>query len=142
MWNMGVEFLKGYWWDEIVGKYFFVFYGKEDLDSKKLEMELEICMCDGRVEDEGWCYRKDGSWFWVNVVIMVVYKNGVYVGFGKVIWDLMECKLVEFWLIVVYEESEKFKFDFLVNMSYEICIFMYGMFLVCVLFLDISFLLW
>ncbi|KAK4173233.1 putative signal transduction histidine-protein kinase [Triangularia setosa] len=135
-WNTGAELLKGYRRDEIVGKHFSVFYGKEDLDIKKPEMELEICMRDGRVEDEGWRYRKDGSRFWANVVITAVYKDGVHVGFGKVTRDLTERKSAESRLISAYEESEKLKSDFLANMSHEIRTPMHGMLSACALLLD------
>jgi osomolarity two-component system sensor histidine kinase TcsA len=135
-WNTGAELLKGYKRDDIIGKHFSVFYGKEDLDIKKPEMELEICMREGRVEDEGWRYRKDGSRFWANVVITAVYKDGVHVGFGKVTRDLTERKSAESRLIAAYEESEKLKSDFLANMSHEIRTPMHGMLSACTLLLD------
>ncbi|KAL2136973.1 hypothetical protein VTI74DRAFT_11155 [Chaetomium olivicolor] len=135
-WNTGAELLKGYKRDDIIGKHFSIFYGKEDLDIKKPEMELEICMRDGRVEDEGWRYRKDGSRFWANVVITAVYKDGVHVGFGKVTRDLTERKSAESRLIAAYEESEKLKSDFLANMSHEIRTPMHGMLSACTLLLD------
>ncbi|KAK4167898.1 hypothetical protein QBC43DRAFT_310440 [Cladorrhinum sp. PSN259] len=135
-WNTGAQLLKGYSQDEIVGKHFSVFYGKDDLDAKKPEMELEICMRDGRVEDEGWRYRKDGTRFWANVVITAVYKEGVHVGFGKVTRDLTERKSAESRLIAAYEESEKLKSDFLANMSHEIRTPMHGMLSACALLLD------
>ncbi|KAK4121200.1 hypothetical protein N657DRAFT_648016 [Parathielavia appendiculata] len=135
-WNTGAELLKGYKREDIIGKHFSVFYGKEDLDIKKPQMELEICMREGRVEDEGWRYRKDGSRFWANVVITAVYKDGVHVGFGKVTRDLTERKSAESRLIAAYEESEKLKSDFLANMSHEIRTPMHGMLSACTLLLD------
>ncbi|KAK3984640.1 hypothetical protein QBC44DRAFT_345889 [Cladorrhinum sp. PSN332] len=135
-WNTGAQLLKGYSQEEIVGKHFSVFYGKDDLNAKKPEMELEICMRDGRVEDEGWRYRKDGSRFWANVIITAVYKDGVHVGFGKVTRDLTERKSAESRLIAAYEESEKLKSDFLANMSHEIRTPMHGMLSACALLLD------
>ncbi|KAH6622498.1 hypothetical protein F5144DRAFT_605060 [Chaetomium tenue] len=135
-WNQGAQLLKGYERDEIIGKHFSIFYGKGDIDIKKPEMELEICMREGRVEDEGWRYRQDGSRFWANVVITAVYKNGVHVGFGKVTRDLTERKSAESRLIATYEESEKLKSDFLANMSHEIRTPMHGMLSACTLLLD------
>ncbi|KAK4456560.1 hypothetical protein QBC42DRAFT_301916 [Cladorrhinum samala] len=135
-WNTGAQLLKGYTQEEIVGQHFSIFYGKDDLENKKPEMELEICMRDGRVEDEGWRYRKDGSRFWANVVITAVYKDGVHVGFGKVTRDLTERKSAESRLIAAYEESEKLKSDFLANMSHEIRTPMHGMLSACALLLD------
>ncbi|KAK3947139.1 putative histidine kinase [Pseudoneurospora amorphoporcata] len=135
-WNTGAQLLKGYTRKEIIGKHFSIFYGKEDLDIKKPEMELDICLREGRVEDEGWRYKKDGSRFWANVVITAVYKNGVHVGFGKVTRDLTERKTSESRLIAAYEESEKLKSEFLANMSHEIRTPMHGMLSACALLLD------
>jgi osomolarity two-component system sensor histidine kinase TcsA len=135
-WNTGAELHKGYKRDEIIGKHFSIFYGKEDLAINKPQMELEICLREGRVEDEGWRYRKDGSRFWANVIITAVYKDGVHVGFGKVTRDLTERKASESRLIAVYEESEKLKSEFLANMSHEIRTPMHGMLSACSLLLD------
>ena len=135
-WNTGAELHKGYSRNEIVGRHFSLFYGDEDLRAGKPEKELEICLREGRVEDEGWRYRKDGTRFWANVVITAVYKNGVHVGFGKVTRDLTERKEAEWRLVAAYEESTKLKNDFLANMSHEIRTPMHGMLSACALLLD------
>jgi osomolarity two-component system sensor histidine kinase TcsA len=135
-WNIGAELHKGYKKEEIIGKHFSIFYGKEDLAINKPQMELEICLREGRVEDEGWRYRKDGTRFWANVIITAVYKEGVHVGFGKVTRDLTERKASEARLISVYEESERLKSEFLANMSHEIRTPMHGMLSACSLLLD------
>ncbi|OIW29295.1 hypothetical protein CONLIGDRAFT_715658 [Coniochaeta ligniaria NRRL 30616] len=135
-WNTGAELHKGYKKEDIIGKHFSIFYGKEDLAINKPQMELEICLREGRVEDEGWRYRKDGSRFWANVIITAVYKDGVHVGFGKVTRDLTERKASEARLISVYEESERLKSEFLANMSHEIRTPMHGMLSACSLLLD------
>ena len=119
-WNTGAQLNKGYTRDEIVGKHFSIFYGEEDLKAGKPEWELEVCRRDGRVEDEGWRYRKDGTRFWANVIITAMTdRNGVLVGFGKVTRDLTERKANEWRLISAYEEAAKLKSDFLANMSHE-----------------------
>ena len=135
-WNTGAQLLKGYTRDEIIGKHFSVFYGKDDLDIRKPEKELDICLREGRVEDEGWRYKKDGTRFWANVIITAIYKGGVHVGFGKVTRDLTERKASESRLIAAYEESEKLKSDFLANMSHEIRTPMHGMLSACHLLQD------
>ncbi|MBE3050092.1 response regulator [Candidatus Bathyarchaeota archaeon] len=135
-WNTGAELLKGYRRDEIVGKHFSVFYGEEDLRAGKPERKLETCLREGRIEDQGWRYRKDGTRFWASVVITAVYRNGVHVGFGKVTRDLTEWKQAELRLIAAYEESTKLKNDFLANMSHEIRTPMHGMLSACSLLLD------
>jgi osomolarity two-component system sensor histidine kinase TcsA len=97
------------------------------LKANKPAKEMEICMREGRVEDEGWRYRKDGSCFWANVVITAIFDKGVHVGFGKVTRDLTERKNGESRLIAAYEESSQLKSKFLANMSHEIRTPMHGM---------------
>ncbi|KAJ4004660.1 hypothetical protein NW761_015258 [Fusarium oxysporum] len=135
-WNTGAELSKGYKKEEIIGKHFSTFYSEEDIRSRKPERELEICLREGRVEDEGWRYRKDGSRFWANVVITAIYKNDIHVGFGKVTRNLTERKEAELRLIAAYEESTKLKNDFLANISHEIRTPMHGVLSACSLLLD------
>ena len=88
-WNPGAERLKGYRADEIIGKHFSIFYPEVDLRAGKPQRELEIASATGRVEDEGWRLRKDGSRFWANVVITALRdRSGELVGFAKVTRDL------------------------------------------------------
>jgi PAS domain S-box-containing protein len=68
-WNAGAERFKGYRAEEIIGQHFSVFYPAEDVAAGKPERELEIAAADGRLEDEGWRVRRDGTRFWANVVI-------------------------------------------------------------------------
>jgi PAS domain S-box-containing protein len=90
-WNTGAERIKGYGMSEIIGKHFSVFYPEEDLRSGKPQRELEIAAREGRLEDEGWRLRKDGSRFWANVIITPLRdEGGRLVGFGKVTRDFTE----------------------------------------------------
>lgn len=95
-WNRGAEKNKGYTHDEIIGKHFSIFYSDEDNADRKPERELEIAKKVGRVEDEDWRYRKDGSKFWANVVITALYDDqGDLQGFAKVTRNLTERKVNE-----------------------------------------------
>jgi PAS domain S-box-containing protein len=92
-WNEGARRLKGYEQSEILGKHFSVFYPSEDVHDGKLERKLEKVLEEGRVEDEGWRVRKDGSRFWASVVITRVSDaDGNLLGFTKVTRDLTERK--------------------------------------------------
>ncbi|KAI0195890.1 hypothetical protein F4808DRAFT_452823 [Astrocystis sublimbata] len=136
-WNAGAKLLKGYSRSAIVGQHFSTFYGNEDLAAGKPVRELEICLREGSVQDEGWRYRQDGSRFWANVVITAIYnRNGVHVGFGKVTRDLTERRNAELSLLRACEESAKLKNEFLANMSHEIRTPMHGMLSACALLLD------
>ncbi|MFI6080341.1 PAS domain-containing sensor histidine kinase [Streptomyces sp. NPDC051217] len=90
-WNAGAERIKGYRADEIVGRHFSTFYPTEDKSAGKPQWELETAVVEGRLEDEGWRIRKDGSRFWANVVITALWDDkGVLRGFGKVTRDMSE----------------------------------------------------
>ncbi|KAE8152878.1 hypothetical protein BDV25DRAFT_50182 [Aspergillus avenaceus] len=128
-WNPGAAILKGYSSSEIIGKHFSVFYSHEDQCNNKPGRGLAVCLREGRMEDEGWRYRHDGSRFWANVMITPVYEFGRHVGFVKVTRDLTERKAAEARLIAAFEESSKLKTDFLANMSHEIRTPMNGMLL-------------
>jgi rsbT co-antagonist protein RsbR len=95
-WSQAAERLKGYKADEIVGRYFSIFYTAEDLASGKPARELEVATREGRFEDEGWRVRKDKSRFWANVVITALRDDqGKIRGFGKITRDLTERKQAE-----------------------------------------------
>jgi len=95
-WNPGAQRLKGYTSEEAIGRHFSMFYPAEDIAARKTERELEIAVAEGRVEDEGWRLRKDGSRFWANVLITALRdEQGELVGFAKVTRDLTERKASE-----------------------------------------------
>ncbi len=106
-WNKGAERIKGYKAEEIIGKHFSIFYTEEDLKSKKPARELEIAIREGKYEEEGWRLKKDGSPFWVNVVITALFENGVLEGFAKVTRDLTERRLSDDKLKEAYSDLEK-----------------------------------
>ncbi|KAL1793608.1 hypothetical protein ACET3X_008590 [Alternaria dauci] len=135
-WNAGAQGFKGYTPSEIIGRHFSTFYSQEDRDNDKPSRELRDALRDGRCEDEGWRFRKDGSKFWANVVITPVYKDNVLLGFSKVTRDLTERKRAENSLIAAYEEASKLKSEFLANMSHEIRTPMHGMLSALTLLLD------
>jgi PAS domain S-box-containing protein len=95
-WNAGAERIKGYTADDIIGQHFSKFYPKEAVERGWPDEELRRAAADGRVEDEGWRVRKDGSRFWANVVITALRdESGALRGFGKVTRDLTERRRAE-----------------------------------------------
>jgi PAS domain S-box-containing protein len=93
-WNRGAQRIKGYLPHEVIGRHFSIFYRPEDL--WKCEHELQVAARDGRIEDEGWRVRKDGTLFWANVVITCLHgPDGKITGFAKVTRDLTERKSAE-----------------------------------------------
>jgi PAS domain S-box-containing protein len=106
-WNAGAKRLKGYTREEIVGRNFSTFYPPEDLAAGKPAWELEVAAREGRLEDEGWRLRKDGSRFWANVVITALREaSGALVGFAKVTHDLTERRRT---MEALRESEERFR---------------------------------
>ena len=90
-WNTGAEKIKGYRASEIIGQHFSVFYPPEAVAQGWPQEELRRAIAFGRLEDEGWRVRKDGSRFWANVTITPIYdRAGTLSGFAKVTRDLTE----------------------------------------------------
>ncbi len=123
-WNAGAKRIKGYSSNEIIGKHFSIFYSKEARDSKHPEYELQVAQSEGRYEEEGWRYRKDGSKFWANVVITAVNdKAGKLLGFAKVTRDLTERRETELALKQSRDEAiaaNEAKSRFLSTVSHEV----------------------
>jgi PAS domain S-box-containing protein len=115
-WNQGAELIKGYRPEEILGKHFSIFYPADALARGWPEQELRIALVQGRLENEGWRVRKDGSIFWANVVITPLYdERRQLLGFAKVTRDLSDRKRIE-----ALEEADLRRNEFLAMLSHEL----------------------
>ena len=95
-WNPGAQRFKGYTPDEIIGQHFSRFYSHEDQKNGVPARALETAAREGKFENEGWRYRKDGTRFWAYVVIDPIRDpSGGIVGFAKITRDLTERKAAE-----------------------------------------------
>ncbi len=95
-WNTGAARVLGYQADEIIGHSFAQLYPADDERSRKPRRQLEQAAAHGRVEDEGWRVRKDGSRFWANVVLTALRdESGRLRGFLKITRDVTERKQAE-----------------------------------------------
>lgn len=95
-WNAGAQRIKGWSAREAIGRHFSMFYPAEDVAAGKPARELEVAVAEGRLEDEGWRIRKDGTRFWANVVITALYDEAHRLhGFGKVTRDMTERRNAE-----------------------------------------------
>src|SRR5688572_26167386 len=95
-WNDGARLIKGYTRDEILGRPMSTFYAAEDLERGRPAELLRDAAEHGRVEDEGWRVRKDGTRFWADVVITAVRDDtGHLIGYAKIIRDLTERRRAE-----------------------------------------------
>jgi PAS domain S-box-containing protein len=126
-WNGGAQRIKGYDANEIIGRHFSTFYPPEDVAAGKPDWELKVAAREGRVEDEGWRIRKDGTRFWANVVITALRgADGALVGFAKVTRDLTERRAAEERAIedarrvAEAEAASRAKTEFLTAVSHEL----------------------
>ncbi len=115
-WNIGAQAIKGYAADEIIGRHFSVFYTPEDRQLGKPAYELVTARAQGRVEDEGWRVRKDGTLFWANVVITAMHApSGELIGFAKITRDMTERRRLE-----ELERSSRRMNEFLAMLAHEL----------------------
>jgi PAS domain S-box-containing protein len=126
-WNAGANRINGYRPEEIIGRHFSVFYLPEDVAAGKPAWELEVATREGRVEDEGWRVRKDGTRFWASVVITALRdEEGQLLGFAKVTRDLTERRAAEERAIegarrvAEAEAANRAKTEFLTTISHEL----------------------
>ncbi len=90
-WNAGAQRIKGYRPAEIIGENFSRFYTPEDRAAGKPAANLDLAAREGRLEEEGWRVRKDGTHFMAHVVIDAIRDDrGLLTGFAKVTRDITE----------------------------------------------------
>ncbi len=88
-WNPGAERIKGFTAEEVLGTHFSRFYTQVDRDSGEPARALAVAAREGRFEKEGQRVRKDGTYFWANVVIDAIYgPEGALLGFAKITRDI------------------------------------------------------
>ncbi len=96
IWNRGAERIKGWAEAEIIGANFSTFYTPEDVAGGKPHEDLMRAAALGRIEEESWRLRKDGSEFLAHVTITTLQDDAGHLrGFGKVIRDITDEKAAE-----------------------------------------------
>ncbi len=92
-WNPGAERIKGYRADEVLGLHFSRFFIEEDVERGRPAELLRRAAERGRIEEEGWRVRKDGSRFWANVILTAIRDDaGQLTGYAKVTRDFTDRK--------------------------------------------------
>jgi len=90
-WNAGAERIKGYKSDEILGKHVSYLYPSEAVLENKPWAQLSAARSSGRLTDEGWRLRKDGTLFWAMTVTTALHdQEGKPYGFAHVVQDLTQ----------------------------------------------------
>jgi PAS domain S-box-containing protein len=83
-WSGAAQQMKGYRDDEIVGCHMSLFYSGSDIARGVPQRDLEIATVMGRLEDEGWRLRKDGTAFRARVVCTAIRDDlGNLLGFAE-----------------------------------------------------------
>ena len=115
-WNSGARRVKGYEEDEIIGRHFSVFYPPEEVDAGLPRELLALAWKEGKVEEEGWRVRKDGTRFLGHIVITAVFEPGGELrGFAKFTRDLSDRRQVE-----TLREAGRRKDSFLAMLAHEL----------------------
>jgi PAS domain S-box-containing protein len=90
-WNKGVEKIKGYKRNEIIGQNFRIFYMPRDRQEGLPEKLIEHAKKEGRAKHIGKRVRKDGTTFWGSILITALHDDdGNVVGFTKLTKELMD----------------------------------------------------
>jgi PAS domain S-box-containing protein len=95
-WNAGAEQVEGYRAEEVIGKHLAAFFPPED-SARGLPQEfLKRAERDGKILNEGWRLRKDGSRFWSRGIITALRdEKGNLLGFSKIAHDMTRQKEAE-----------------------------------------------
>src|SRR5215831_7068493 len=116
-WNIGAERILGFKEGEIVGQPFARIFTPEDVAQDQPELELRVAADKGRVEDERWHVRKDGSRFWASGVVTPLWdEDGALRGFAKILRDITERKKTEEELA----DANRRKDEFLAMLGHEL----------------------
>jgi PAS domain S-box-containing protein len=115
-WNAGAQRIKGYRPDEIIGQSFERFYPEDKVASGWPREELRRALAEGRLQDEGWRIRRDGSRFWAGVVITPVFdRAGVHRGFAKVTRDMSDQRR-----LIELEQAAQRMNEFIAMLAHEL----------------------
>ncbi|MGA2048226.1 MAG: sigma 54-interacting transcriptional regulator [Terracidiphilus sp.] len=95
-WNPGAERIKGYTSEEILGRHFSHFFVEQDVMRGRPAELLRLAAERGRIEEEAWRVRKDGSRFWADVILTAIRdETGAIAGFAKITRDFTDRKRAE-----------------------------------------------
>jgi PAS domain S-box-containing protein len=88
-WNKGVEKIKGYKYNEIIGQNFGIFYLPQDRQYNLPQELLNLAAREGRARHVGRRVRKDGTIFWGSILITALHdeENNI-IGFTKLTREL------------------------------------------------------
>ena len=95
-WNEGSQRLNGYGYKDIIGRPMANFFTAEDVAAGRPAALLRQAEIEGRADDEGWRVRKDGTRFYVDMVLTAIRDPvGDLLGFANITRDITERKVAE-----------------------------------------------
>jgi PAS domain S-box-containing protein len=87
-WSPAAELMTGFAALDVVGRPSSCLYPVEDVEAGKHGAVLHVAALHGKIQDDGWRLRKDGSRFWAEVVIAaIVDSSGALQGYAEVARD-------------------------------------------------------
>ncbi|MCL1475294.1 PAS domain S-box protein [Argonema antarcticum] len=105
-WNSGAERLLGYAETEAIGCPSRIIFTSEDKEQGRAKTEIQIALTQGRVENERWHIRKDGSRFWASGLMMpLLDEAGNPLGFVNILQDKTAQKQASDRLELLYETT-------------------------------------
>jgi len=96
LWNTGAERIKGWREEDVLGRHCALFYTADDVAAGKPDEDLRHAAQLGRLEEECWRARADGTEFLAEVTITALRDDqGRLVGFGKLVRDITDRRAAE-----------------------------------------------
>jgi PAS domain S-box-containing protein len=87
-WSPGAETMTGFLAEDVVGGPSARLYPAEDVNACRHEAVLHVAARLGKVQDDGWRLKKDGSRFWAEVMIApIADPSGALIGYAEVARD-------------------------------------------------------
>lgn len=88
-WNKGVEKIKGYTKDEIIGQSIGIFYPPQDREARLPEKLLNLTRKQGKMNFVGQRIRKNGTPFIGNICITAIFdSDNSFLGYTKIVREL------------------------------------------------------
>lgn len=96
IWNRGAQRLKGWSEDEVVGRNCSLFYPADAVAEGKPQADLARAREVGRLDEEDWRVRKDGTEFLASVSITALHdQGGAMRGYAKIVRDITDQRAAE-----------------------------------------------
>lgn len=96
IWNKGAERLKGWTEEDVIGSDASLFYPSDAIADGKPRADLDRARAEGRLQEEDWRVRKDGSEFLASISITALYDDaGALRGYAKLVSDITDQRAAE-----------------------------------------------